>query len=56
MPNQPAKNPATITLSTRVEPELLMQLHQLADRREVSLCAAARHAMAVGMEQLQLAA
>jgi predicted transcriptional regulator len=56
MPNQPAKNPATITLSTRVEPELLRQLHQLADRRDVSLCAAARHAMALGMEQLQPAA
>lgn len=52
MPNQPAKNPATIQLSTRVEPELLLQLHQLADRRDVSLCAAARHAMALGMEQL----
>lgn len=56
MPNQPAKNPATTTLSTRVEPELLLKLHQLADRRQVSLCAAARHALAVGMERLQQAA
>jgi len=56
MPNQPAKNPATITLSTRVEPEMLRQLHRLADRREVSLCAAARHALALGLEQLQTAA
>jgi predicted transcriptional regulator len=56
MPNQPAKNPATITLSTRVEPELLLQLHRLADRRDVSLCAAARHALALGLEQLQTAA
>jgi hypothetical protein len=52
MPNQPSKTPATVQLSTRVEPELLLQLHQLADRRDVSLCAAARHAMALGMEQL----
>lgn len=56
MPNQPAKNPATIQLSTRVEPELLRQLHALADRRDVSLCAAARHALVLGMEQLQPAA
>lgn len=56
MPNQPAKNPATITLSTRVEPALLLKLHQLADRREVSLCAAARHALVLGMERLQQAA
>ena len=56
MPNQPAKNPATVTLHTRVEPELLRELHRLADRRDVSLCAAARHALALGIDQMQSAA
>jgi predicted transcriptional regulator len=56
MPNQPAKNPRSVVVSTRVEPELLRELHRLAERRDVTLCAAAGHALALGLEQLQPAA
>jgi hypothetical protein len=55
MPNSPA-NPPTVTLTVRLEPQLLRQVHQLADRREMTVSAAARHLMVVGMDQLLPAA
>ncbi len=51
-----ATAPATAVLSVRVEPQLLRQVHQLADRREISVSDAARHLLAIGMDQLQAAA
>jgi hypothetical protein len=35
---------------------MLRQLHLLADRREMTVSGAARHLMALGMDQLQAAA
>ena len=54
--NHSHATPATAVLSVRVEPQLLRQVHQLADRREISVSDAARHLLAAGIDQLQAAA
>ena len=51
-----ATAPASAVLSVRVEPQLLRQVHQLADRREMTVSGAARHLLAIGIDQLQAAA
>jgi hypothetical protein len=45
--------PATTTMAVRLEPHLLRQVHLLADRREISVSDAARHLLALGIDQLQ---
>ena len=43
-------------LSVRLDPQLLRQVHLLADRREITVSDAARHLLTIGMGQLQQAA
>jgi len=54
--NRSTATPPTVTLTVRLEPQMLRQLHLLADRREMTVSGAARHLMALGMDQLQAAA
>jgi predicted transcriptional regulator len=54
--NRSTATATTVTLTVRLEPQLLRQVHQLADRREMTVSGAARHLLAIGIDQLQAAA
>jgi len=54
--NRSTATPPTVTLTVRLEPQMLRQVHQLADRHEMTVSGAARHLLAIGMDQLQSAA
>jgi hypothetical protein len=49
----PPASPATVTISLRIEPQLLRQVHLMAERQEMTVSATARHLLALGMDQLQ---
>ena len=48
--------PPTAVLSLRLDPQLLREVHLLADRRDITVSDAARHLLVVGMGQLTEAA
>jgi hypothetical protein len=52
MPNS-TRQPATTVLGVRLEPTVLRQVRQVADARQLTLSAATRQLLAVGLEQLQ---
>ena len=49
MPHQP---PTTV-LGVRLEPAVLRQVHQVAADRDLSISGAARHLLALGLEQVK---
>jgi hypothetical protein len=53
--NSSTATPPTVVLTVRLEPQLLRQVHLMAERREMTVSGAARHLMALGMDQLQQA-
>ena len=42
-----------MNIGVRLEPQFLREIHRIADRKELSVSATARHLMALGLEQLQ---
>jgi hypothetical protein len=56
MPSYRSPNPASAVVSTRVEPQVLKRIYQLAERDGTTASGVTRHLITLGLEQIQTAA